>query len=330
MKCIICKEEREPSVEHVFPESIGGSYEIRTVCKDCNDKLGREVDCKLTDHLYVKIVRNNLRLMGKKSRMPSSFQTGNLVGDTLENEQIKISLSYDECSGGLCGQVVPKRIEFVSKDGGSHVYKCVADSDSPKDFVSMIQGLCRKHGGPQPSSQQIKDLLKDLKNSSHDCYLEIRIADDIFLRCRLVKADPNLVECFALVDTVHYKRAVAKIIYELACEWLGSSYLQDPCGEKLLRFVLDPSLVSPPEENIVRGKICIVNEPSIDDPIDPQECKHSAKLCLQEDVLVLDVSIFNVFRGAIIVSETPSLYHPFHVKRIELDPLQGSFVCQGC
>ena len=48
-KCIICKkikEDGEFNKEHIIPESIGGSLTIENVCKECNSKLGEEIDSK--------------------------------------------------------------------------------------------------------------------------------------------------------------------------------------------------------------------------------------------------------------------------------------------
>ena len=72
MKCIFCKEEKSAdqfSDEHVFPETIGGSFHIYTVCKDCNSTLGREVDPKLSEHIFVIPIRYCLGLLGKKGRI---------------------------------------------------------------------------------------------------------------------------------------------------------------------------------------------------------------------------------------------------------------------
>ena len=42
-KCIICNTEKEEdkfNIEHVIPESAGGSFEIDNVCEECNSLLG--------------------------------------------------------------------------------------------------------------------------------------------------------------------------------------------------------------------------------------------------------------------------------------------------
>jgi hypothetical protein len=73
LKCIFCKKEKttaEFSSEHVFPESIGGSFLIDTVCRGCNSELGNKVDSKLADHFLVRLIRYVLGLRGKRGGTP--------------------------------------------------------------------------------------------------------------------------------------------------------------------------------------------------------------------------------------------------------------------
>ena len=135
-----------------------------------------------------------------------------------------------------------------------------------------------------------------------------------------------MVECLGEVDTVDYKRAIVKIAYEFTCEWLGSGYLADPCGEKLRHFVRDPLFVSPPIENAITGIINFLEIPFQKGPIDISACNHMARICYGDNCLVCQVDIFNVISGAIVVSENPSAYPLFIPKRIELDPLKGTSV----
>ncbi len=54
INCIFCQLEKNPSDEHPIPLNIGGKIIIRNVCKDCNSKLGSEVDSELNRrrHIY--------------------------------------------------------------------------------------------------------------------------------------------------------------------------------------------------------------------------------------------------------------------------------------
>lgn len=65
MLCIFCQEEREPSKEHIIPETLGGSVVIFNVCEDCNSKLGSKVDSALHKHRHIYDAYEKLQLEQK-------------------------------------------------------------------------------------------------------------------------------------------------------------------------------------------------------------------------------------------------------------------------
>lgn len=78
MKCIICNNDKEPSEfskEHVIPESAGSSYFIDTVCKDCNNLLGRTIDNKFLDNFFVKLYLSKFNIKNKKGKLPKLWTT---------------------------------------------------------------------------------------------------------------------------------------------------------------------------------------------------------------------------------------------------------------
>jgi transposase-like protein len=78
IKCIFCLLEKEPSIEHVIPKSVGGVLTINYVCQDCNSELGSKVDSELNQHrhiydTYLKI-KDELNLTtGKGLRLPKQI-----------------------------------------------------------------------------------------------------------------------------------------------------------------------------------------------------------------------------------------------------------------
>jgi len=55
--CIICKnakKDSEFSIEHVIPQYLGGTLEIKSVCRSCNNTLGTKVDSVLIGFLPIK------------------------------------------------------------------------------------------------------------------------------------------------------------------------------------------------------------------------------------------------------------------------------------
>lgn len=69
MRCVICGLDKDGSKEHIIPEAMGNEGFITyKVCKECNNKLGTNVDNYLTDYIIVKILRKELGLLGKDEK----------------------------------------------------------------------------------------------------------------------------------------------------------------------------------------------------------------------------------------------------------------------
>ncbi|MGP8215372.1 MAG: HNH endonuclease [Bacteroidia bacterium] len=65
-KCIFCRELKDEfTAEHVFPSVVGGVFSILNVCKDCNEKLGKNIDNPLSRHPLILYWRNIFQLSRK-------------------------------------------------------------------------------------------------------------------------------------------------------------------------------------------------------------------------------------------------------------------------
>ncbi len=303
MKCIFCKEEEskdEFPPEHVFPESIGGSFKIDSVCRRCNSELGTKVDAKLVNDFFIKLVRFELNLPSKKGIIPLPFEGGQLVGSPADEEGgISVSIRREKATGDIKISVIPKEYNPYTNSDGIELRRFVDDPVEEDRLVSRVQSVCRRQG------------------------LSILSKDEILKGFKLVKADPNLIECWVNGDTADYKRAIAKIAYELACEWLGASYLNDPVGEKLRRFVREASFTTPPEENAINGTVKLERIPFQEGPLSHLPYSHMARICYSDEGLVGEVSVFNVIRGCITVSADAKAYRLFIPLRLDIDPTTG-------
>lgn len=66
MRCIICGLSKDASKEHIIPEALGNEKFITfKVCRECNNRLGTNVDNYLTDYIIIKLIRKDLNLLGK-------------------------------------------------------------------------------------------------------------------------------------------------------------------------------------------------------------------------------------------------------------------------
>lgn len=109
-KCIICrKEETNFNEEHVIPEAIGGCYKIYgKVCIDCNERMGTEIDAKLTNHILVLRNRFQNNLTGKKGRFPHQPDYPTVNQDKIE----KVKIKGVDANGKFKFSIVRRQIDF--------------------------------------------------------------------------------------------------------------------------------------------------------------------------------------------------------------------------
>ena len=76
-KCIICGLYKERSLEHIIPKALGNeSLKTYDVCKDCNSKLGDNVDSYLNNNFFIQIIRQALGIVGQSGKIPNPFKDG--------------------------------------------------------------------------------------------------------------------------------------------------------------------------------------------------------------------------------------------------------------
>jgi hypothetical protein len=74
-RCIICLEifdHSRRSEEHVFPDSMGGTWKIYDLCKPCNERLGENADGPVANDFWVKVARQRFKIEGKTG-VPNPF-----------------------------------------------------------------------------------------------------------------------------------------------------------------------------------------------------------------------------------------------------------------
>jgi hypothetical protein len=210
MRCIFCLEANPESGftdEHVFPEAIGGKFVIRSVCGDCNGKLGRKVDCLLTEHVLIQMRRKELGLAGKTGRVPDPLADMTLSGT---NYPIRNSLDAD----GKPRHYMCQHVERTLRPDGTERVSIAVDASDRSKLPEILTKILSRRGKPPLSKEQI-DAMAPVICTPH----------------------PWMEKTF-IVDEHEYKRAILKVAYELGCYWLGSSYLDDPLGKTIREWIL--------------------------------------------------------------------------------------------
>lgn len=299
MKCIICKKDKNKlSQEHIFPESIGGSLIINSVCKSCNDKLGRNVDSHLVNHKLIEFARSDLGIVGKKGKIPNPLKKGILSNEP--NQKVHIDLIDSNTSKLYC---VPNINKNKREDGSKEINIKVDKTDKNK-IPNIVNKILKRNNIPEKSKEEIEKTLH--KETNKNPKIELNIS----------------------IDIVEYQRAIVKIAYELGYYILGNDYLKDETGEMLRNFFLDNNLkVDFSEKYPIRGKIHFISGSSTMIPIRKEHKNyHIASLLKIDNSIGCYIKIFNTFEGMIVISNKSSTYSNFESKFIAINPQNGKII----
>ena len=102
-KCFFCDEllnEKNTSVEHIIPNSIGGRLKSKKIlCKRCNSKLGEKFDSEISKMFNLTMLINNIkRDDGKTPRKEKIYKQKS------ENSKTGDGKAADKESGSKTGE----------------------------------------------------------------------------------------------------------------------------------------------------------------------------------------------------------------------------------
>lgn len=189
MRCIICGKEKEPSKEHIISESFGNkSLCTYMVCEQCNKTLGQNVDVKLTDMFFNKILRSENGVTGKKGKRPKILPAV-ATGD----DGKKYDLKGD----------TPKLIPNVVPDteDPTHIRIEAANVEEAMQVARVYLG---KH-----HFENVEEIITNAEKG------EIQYSRPAF-------------KIPITINFNWMSLAVCKIAYEYACEKIGDDYYDDP------------------------------------------------------------------------------------------------------
>jgi HNH endonuclease len=129
MRCIFCLEERDSTIEHVFPEAIGGKMTIDRVCEPCNSWLGTNVDSRLTDHIGVLMKRFLLRIPNRHGKITGLDKI--LGGGVLANDpEQRVRLVRERGTDRVTPKLIP-RSQRIKSDDGNEIIRITIDARPP-------------------------------------------------------------------------------------------------------------------------------------------------------------------------------------------------------
>ncbi len=274
--CVICRKPGIMTLEHVYPEAIGGAFELQDVCKNCNVYLGDHVDYALTDHLLVQLQRFKYKVAGKKGTVPNP-----LLG-TAEDQTGYKSVFETTKDGRVLGFRQLPRVRDLSDSK----FEYSVDSKDSTQLIPMIKKHLERQGIIPASDNE---LLASIQTSE-----EMKIAKH------------NLE-----FDLTEFQRPIAKIAFGLALAWLGKDYIKDEIAKRIKGFLFDERPVSAIEDEYkINGQVTLfapVN-PALgycwDEVWKNDEQIHLGLFFPTPLGIMAMIRVFNAFYGSILISRS--------------------------
>lgn len=263
--CIICwKHSNALSDEHVIPEALGGRYHIRSVCRDCNSRLGSQVDSKLVNHTFSKFGRYTENITGKSKNIPNPFSGTHTLDD---DEAQKVRLDIDD-TDGFQPHLIPK----VECDFDQSTQKLKLNISMPPADKDKILEKVEKRYGIRIDRQNLPIVSK-----------QVTVKTKLF------------------VDTLQFKIGLLKMAYEFAYD-VFPQYRSDPTV-KTISSILGNAEYENSEKyvNIGNGFDRTILEP-IKEIIDFQKGNHYLVLLPSNEGLICFVHLYNMFSIGVTLS----------------------------
>jgi hypothetical protein len=298
VRCFFCLEEKEPSIEHVFPGAIGGTLKTNRVCTACNSFLGQQVDVRLTDHPAILMKRHELGMTTSAGNAVDATKKLFAQGALAADPQKRIQTLVDPITGKIVPKMMYHKRLTKNEDGTESVQITLDESDI--GALEKIVQRHRKSAGLDPlSDEEIQALVVDAQRNMRTLH------------------QPEVVYS-SKIDTFHYQRAICKISYELACLWLGDTYLNDPAAQPIRDFILKG------EEGQIPGRIQLGgNMPPLS--LWQNEPKAHVALAMQQsDSIAIGVRVFDAVSGVVIVTNDARSYPDLKDGRFLLMDLIGN------
>lgn len=214
--CILCRNERELTEEHIVPDCIGGSLKPKLLCKDCNSDLGSTVDGPFSNTVMVQLPRQSLQISGKSGKVPNAF--ANFGSATHDGRDLSIRL--DE-------QFKPYVKRVVSEQSTNQGLEISITID--KEDEGDIESILRK---------KITRYYRSLGMLEDEIHAKVAEAvQDAKKAAVAVSHQPTIKYSFSIDINVLLLESI-KVAYEIAALEFGEKYITNSPVAEILRCAL--------------------------------------------------------------------------------------------
>ena len=288
-RCIFCFREEPRNSEHVFAKAIGGSFTLRCACSTCNGTFGTKIDTAITNHPLSLIERQRLEIKGYSGSIPETFTHGVMThvdGDDVPFD-IKIRNLIDSPGAPWRLEVIPT-ISKTTNAERTDIIKAAFPTEA----------------------EARKWMRKELARQGVTCATEEEFERICAASITSVNVDQPTAN-FAVnipTDSGVLRKALLKIVYEMAWYWLGKDWLSDSTAKKIRKVLRGSAEGQLPLRGILGLVATMSPFPQLLSFLHIAPHEHSAIAFRIGSRIVVVVTIFNRIVAAIAVTDNAERY----------------------
>ncbi len=260
------------TVEHVFPESIGGNIIIKDICKACNDHLGSFVDSPMVNNPFIVDARFRLKLPGKDGTIPNPFENSVLASDPSQKVQVRAE------NGKIKGiEIVTSKKVTTDQEGNKRIELKV--DKAHKHLIPQMLEKMRSRYAKKGQTLEKEWKYVEYHSDTTDLHQSLHFHD------------------------FDWKRGIMKIAYELSYRQLGPNYLTNPIATKLRELLKIKKITRGDFQRYPVNSTISLAGNQVSFPLFTDPDSLYAALMSVNNILFCHVKIFNIFEGRVLLSE---------------------------
>ena len=207
--CIICKEDKELTDEHIVPEFLGGGLITKSVCKNCNDKMGNTFEGRLSNCEIFSLPNFINQVKGKSGKIPNP-----LAGNKRTKEGEKV------------------RVEFIDNKFKVKKHPEISIEETEEGDLFSLSIDPSDYGQAEKIIKAKIDRYYPDISVNHRQKLSQKLYEDL-LNSQIIESNPPIIHGSFTINFKDMRLLFAKIAYEIGFFHFGYDFIKEPIADRL-------------------------------------------------------------------------------------------------
>jgi hypothetical protein len=226
--CVLCLSNEYPlTVEHIFPEAIGGRIQFPILCAKCNSDVGRKIDAPFLNQKNIQLARLTFGIAGKSGQLPQPFSEN--YATEIEGVQTHFKIRTD-----FSVNLIPSAPEISVGKDRSVTIKLNRDVEFSHQIPKILENSLRRFFASE-EGRSLRWKSDEIENAICKSIASVKKTEPVKTHITAELSGKWEIDLRRLfVEHV-------KILYEIACIESKGSFARTSKGEKVRSFLYELS-----------------------------------------------------------------------------------------